>query len=62
MEGKYALYGFVLLFLALILRFVYMFVDTFGGDGTPAPKSAYVNVVPGEGPSDSAARWLKYHR
>lgn len=58
-----ALYFFLLLFGALIVKFVYMFMDLFGEEDSPKKTPyTYVNSVTGEGPADSAKRWLQYHK
>jgi hypothetical protein len=56
-----ALYFFLLLFGALIVKFVYMFLDIFGDD-KPTKKAAFVIAVAGEGPADTAKRWLIYNK
>lgn len=57
-----ALYFFLLLFGALVVKFAYMFIDIFGDDSDSNKKAPFVNYVAGEGPADTAKRWLAYHR
>lgn len=56
-----AIYFFLLLFGALIVKFGYMFMDLFF-DETSKKRPPFVIFLPGEGPVDTAKRWLKYHK
>ena len=58
---NFVLYLFLMLLAALIGKFVYMFIDVFGDDG-PRKRVPYVHNIPVEGPSESARRWLNYHK
>jgi hypothetical protein len=60
MDNLVVLYFFLLLFGALLVKFAYMFNDIFAED--TSPKKVYVNTITGEGPADSAKRWLQYHK
>lgn len=54
------LYFTILLLGALVGKFVYMFNDVFGNGN--CQKLTYVDSIAGEGPADSAKRWLIYHK
>lgn len=57
-----ALYFFLLLFGGLILKFLHMFRSVFGSSDDDPKKTPYINSISGEGPADSAKRWLQYHK